>query len=62
MYAEQLLDKMEKSWNKYKEMGIKEPELKVNKTIKKINLSKEYSKYLDDNNIGDDGCSHLSKA
>ena len=30
--------------------------------MKQINLSKEYSKYLDGNNIGADGCSHLSKA
>ena len=43
MYAKQLVEKMKESWRKYKEMGIKEPKLKVNRTIKQIDLSKQYS-------------------
>ena len=34
----------------------------MNQAIRQIVLCKEYSKYLGSNNIGDDACSHLSKA
>ena len=57
----QLLKKMKNVWEMYERSGIEEPKLKENRKIIKVNQSKNI-KYLGKNNIGDEGCSHLSKA
>ena len=47
-------------WEKYEQYEIKEPTLKTNRTLKKIDLCKMFL-ILDDDHIGDEGCAHLSK-
>ena len=56
----ELLRKMKSVWNVYKRNGIEEPKLKENRNIIEANLCKNEN-YLGLNNIGTEGCSHLSK-